>query len=411
MSDRKLIVSLTSYPARMGTLNKVLDSIYAQTRQADEIVLWLAEEQFPGKEQDLPRELLELVGEDRLTVRWCDDLKPHKKYFYALQEYRRDLVVTIDDDLLYPEHMLENLYQCYLRHPKAVSAVRAHLMVVSEGGDIMPYSSWVKETDVCQDQPSMQLFATGGAGALYPPELFPPETFNKAAILENCLWADDLWLKAVQLIADIPVVVAQPFEDLRYVPGTQMEGLYHQNEDGNQNDVQLGKISAWMDGNVGKGVLVKKLTETDIGVRLLGVDALCAHVGAERAKHRQKMRAVNAKLQQTYAEKSEINAKLKRTYAEKSELNAKLRKQKLDLHGKLKKVYAEKSALNARLQQTFIEKSTLNAKLQKTYDEKAERGKRIKELERELAEERYSHTIRGRCERVVRFLKHPFQGK
>ena len=385
-TNRRLIVSLTSYPARLGTLDQVLATIYAQTRKADEIVLWLAREQFPGLEQNLPEALLRLAEDKKLTIRWCDDLKPHKKYFYALQEYREDLIVTIDDDLLYPEHMLENLYGSWLRHPGAVSAVRAHLMLVSEGGQIRPYNQWVKETDVCRDQPSMQLFATGGAGALYPPELFPAETFDKAAILENCLWADDLWLKAVELAADIPVVVAQPFEDLRYVPGTQEEGLYHQNEDENRNDTQLAAISAWMDAHVAPGVLVRKLTQSEIGVKLLGEDVLCAHYGAERAKQRQKLRTVNGKLKQTYAEKSELSAKLKQTYAEKSEINAKL-------------------------QQTYAEKSEINAKLKQAYADKTERGLRIRELEQELAAERYAHTFKGRVKRLVNFLKKTFQGK
>ena len=115
--NRRLVVSLTSSPARLGTLDQTLATIYNQTLQADEVVLWLAREQFPELEGNIPEALLRLVEENKLTVRWCDDLKPHKKYFYALQEYREDLIVTIDDDLLYPEHMLENLYRSWLRHP------------------------------------------------------------------------------------------------------------------------------------------------------------------------------------------------------------------------------------------------------------------------------------------------------
>ena len=398
--SRRLVVSLTSYPARLGTLDQTLATLYSQTRQADEIVLWLAREQFPELEGEIPEALLRLVEEKKLTIRWCDDLKPHKKYFYALQEYRKDLIVTVDDDLLYPEHMLENLYQSWLRHPGAVSAVRAHLMLLSEAGEIRPYNEWIKETDVCRDQPSMQLFATGGAGALYPPELFPPETFDKAAVLETCLWADDLWLKAAELIADIPVVVAQPFEDLRYVPGTQEAGLYHQNEDANRNDTQLAAISAWMDAHVAPGVLTQKLTRSEIGVKLLGLDVLYAHFAAERAKMRQKLRTVNAKLKQTYGEKSEINAKLKQTYEEKSELSA-----------RLKRCGEEKSELNAKLQKTYAEKSELSAKLKQAYADKTERGQRIRELEQELAAERYAHTFKGRIERFLNFIKRPFRKK
>ena len=95
LKTRRIIVSLTSYPARIAGIAQMLESIYSQTRKADKIVLWLAEEQFPNKDDDLPDDLRKLQFEDKLEVRWCDDLKPHKKYFYALQEFTDDVVYNI----------------------------------------------------------------------------------------------------------------------------------------------------------------------------------------------------------------------------------------------------------------------------------------------------------------------------
>ncbi|MBQ8834509.1 MAG: hypothetical protein IJ001_06250 [Oscillospiraceae bacterium] len=316
--EKKLIVSLTSYPARINTVGTVVENLYTQTRLPDAVVLWLAEEQFPNREEDLPNYLRNLMDQGKVTVRWCDDLKSHKKYFYALQEYSNDLVVTVDDDLLYPEHMLENLYQCYLRHPNAVSTVRAHLMIFTEAGKLMPYRDWIQETDVCLDEPSMQLFATGGAGTLYPGGIFKKELFDKEAIKETCLMADDLWLKAMALLSDVPVVVAQEFEDLRYIPGSQVEALYHQNVDSFANETQWEQISGWVDAHFEPGLLDKKLTQSDIGTRIMGIEAMCMHLRRERQKKKAQTRELNEKLKRTYAEKSELSAKLKKTYAEKS---------------------------------------------------------------------------------------------
>ena len=338
---KKLIVSLTSYPARINTVGTVVENLYTQTRLPDAVLLWLAREQFPNGEEDLPNYLRNLMSQDKVTVRWCDDLKSHKKYFYTLQEFTDDLVVTVDDDLLYPETMLENLYQCYLRHPETVSTVRAHLMIFTEDGTLMPYRDWIQETDVCLDQPSMQLFATGGAGTLYPGGIFKPELFNKEAITETCLMADDLWLKAMALLSDVPVVVAQEFEDLRYIPGSQVEALYHQNVDSYANETQWGQISAWVDAHYEPGLLNKKLTQSDIGVKIMGIEAMCMHLRRERQKKKAQNRELNEKLQRTYGEKSELSAKLKKTYAEKSEINA-----------KLQRTYAEKSALIKELTET-----------------------------------------------------------
>ena len=54
----KLIVSLTSFPARINTVHQVIESLLNQTKKADKIILWLAPEQFPNGEKDLPEKLL-----------------------------------------------------------------------------------------------------------------------------------------------------------------------------------------------------------------------------------------------------------------------------------------------------------------------------------------------------------------
>lgn len=280
--SRKLIVSLTTYPKRIGLIGPVLDSIYNQTRKADEVVLWLAQEQFPGKEADLPENLLQLVAEKKLTIRWCDDLKPHKKYFYALQEYADDLVVTVDDDLTYPLDMLDALYRSYLLHPDAVSTLRAHLMMLDENHRIMPYGNWIQETDFCIYEPSMQLMATGGAGVLYPPHLLKKEFFNAEVIRQRCLWADDLWLKIMQIMSDVPVVVARPHEQLHYLPDSQEEALHRLNVGRNHNDVQLESVSQWLDETYEPGILVKKLTGFEGGRKILGMEAVGRHLDGER---------------------------------------------------------------------------------------------------------------------------------
>ena len=56
----KLIVSLTSFPERIPDIFFNLYSLLNQTTQADMLILWLAEEQFPNKEKDLPKNILNL---------------------------------------------------------------------------------------------------------------------------------------------------------------------------------------------------------------------------------------------------------------------------------------------------------------------------------------------------------------
>ena len=259
---KKLIVSLTSYPARIHCVAQTLATIYRQTMLPDVVILWLANSQFPNKLDDLPPDLLTLIKEKGVSIQWCsDDLKSHKKYFYVFKKYQDALVITIDDDLLYHPQLVENLYASWLLHPNAVSAVRAHLILISETGEILPYKMWHQEVDVCTSNPSMRLLATSGAGTLYPTALFRKvyDLFDEKTIKNTCLYADDLWLKAMQLMAGIPVVVAEDCHKLQFVPQSQDVGLYHKNYSDGGNDSQLMKIIQEIDCRYGKNSFLKKL--------------------------------------------------------------------------------------------------------------------------------------------------------
>ena len=54
-------------------------SLLTQNFKPDVVVLWLAEEQFPNKEADLSEELLKFK-KNGLTIKWCHDIKPYKKF-------------------------------------------------------------------------------------------------------------------------------------------------------------------------------------------------------------------------------------------------------------------------------------------------------------------------------------------
>lgn len=276
-TERRIIVSFTSYPARIRYVPQMLSTLYRQTMQPDEIVLWLAEEQFPRREKDLPKSLKKDIDEGRLTLRWCDDLKPHKKYFYAFQEYPEDLVITVDDDLLYTPDMVETLYHSYLRHPDAVSALRTHLMMYNEQSGILPYASWFMEYSGAVDTPSQQLMCTGVAGALYPVHLFDSHLLNKQAIIENCLYADDIWLKLMEAASDIPVVLVERKKGLQYIDGSQNSALSNMNVIKQKNDEQLKNSILWFDEQYREGYILEKLLDSQRKNDLRDIDYICRY--------------------------------------------------------------------------------------------------------------------------------------
>ena len=192
--SRKLVCSLTSFPARIDEIWISVETIFRQTYKADEIILWLSKDQFAGRE--LPPSILN-CQEKGLTIRWVDgDLRSHKKYFYVLQEYKdKDVdVVLLDDDLYYPDRLLENLVCMAHRHPHSICATRVHKMTYNGEGQLKPYRQWIHNYNPKQEMCSDEFFFTSGAGTLIPAGIMPADTFNDEVFKQICFHADDVWL-------------------------------------------------------------------------------------------------------------------------------------------------------------------------------------------------------------------------
>ena len=247
---KEVVVSLTSYPARIDTVHLTVRSLMDQTVKADRIVLWLSEDQFPGRV--LPEALCS-IGEP-FEVRWCDDLKPHKKYYYALEEFPDAVLVTVDDDVRYQPDLLERLLNSYVRFPRAVSAMRVNLVTREPDGSISPYRRWKRQFSADMFEPRMDLLATGVGGVLYPPGCLDDVVFDRSRIERSCLYADDLWLKYAEVLKGTPVVLASDRFVCDTIEGTQDDSLYSRNLLRSENDDYLEAILSEDDGSFVMGV-------------------------------------------------------------------------------------------------------------------------------------------------------------
>lgn len=247
----RIIVSLTSYLARIQFAAPCIYSILHQTVKPDMVLLWLSEADFPRKEKELPKELLDMQ-ELGLEIRWCrEDLKPHKKYYYAMKQYPEDIVITVDDDVIYRPHLIEDLYKAYQKKPDSVYTTRARKIGMDQDGNLLPYNDWKLYEEGPAEGPDYRLAATGVGGVLYPPHCLDEEVFNQDEIKELCLFTDDIWLKLMQLKKNIPVTkISWPYS-LTYVEGSQENALYLCNMGQNQNDVCIWKMRSYFGGREG----------------------------------------------------------------------------------------------------------------------------------------------------------------
>ena len=235
-----VIVSLTTFPARIGYVHLAIKSLLNQTVKPGRIILWLAKEQF--RDVEIPRCLSQLCRYG-LEIRYCDeDILAHKKYYYAMQTFPDNIIVTYDDDIIYPEDSLEKLLKMHRQHPGAIICNRGREIQIHQG-EVAQYRYWNVSGRVPAGEPSYRVMASTGAGTLYPPRCMPAETFAIEKIRTLSLTADDLWMKVMSIKAGIPVVKSQTRgKGLCISKRKQDVTLAHRNVDQSLNDLVMKNL-------------------------------------------------------------------------------------------------------------------------------------------------------------------------
>lgn len=264
--DRRIIVSITSHPARINLVPYAIASILNQTMKPDKIILWLGIEKFPDKK--LP-EIFDKVKACGVNIEFRKDLGPHTKYFYAMREYPEDLIITFDDDWLYERDVIETLYKSYLMNPDCVSAMRFHKMTFLPDGSEDKHGNWHIAYKNALGTKSHSYFATGISGVLYPPKSVHEETFNIEAMQKLCPKADDVWLKIMEVMNDTKVASAsnEGRKPAVRMPNLQPEALWRFNIAQGGNETQrkavIDAYNTWPLAETGKTLLEMMCEDSD----------------------------------------------------------------------------------------------------------------------------------------------------
>lgn len=193
-NGEEVIVSLTTHGKRIETVYLAIESIMQQTLKPNRIILWLCKDEFAGKHLPI---LLTNMQSRGLEIRYCQDFKSYKKLLPTLKEFPNATIITFDDDIIYPQDIIEKLYFTHVEYPMDIVYARGHEITTDENGEIQPYDSWDFET---KKSHGINILPTGGAGCLYPPHCFHKDILNWDIIKENCPYADDIWFRTMTLL-------------------------------------------------------------------------------------------------------------------------------------------------------------------------------------------------------------------
>lgn len=217
----QIVVSLTSYPARIAMVSECIKTLLNQTVKPDHIFLSLAKEQFPNNEEDLPQNLLELKKYG-LEIIWCDDCKSYKKLVPIYEKWKAHIIVTADDDNYYSPNWLELLLKGYEEYPSCIQCN----VVTKFSFDCDRNFYWIPGGREFYTGPSFLNKLVGCGGVLYPPNSLYKDIDNSDLFMKLAPTNDDQWFWIMAVLAGTKIRVVDNY-DLwnKEIAGTKKSGL------------------------------------------------------------------------------------------------------------------------------------------------------------------------------------------
>ena len=250
-----VIISLTSFPARLNTIWQCIESLKRQSVTPEKIILYLSKEQV--SQSELPSSLVN-EEDDLFEIRMVDgDIRSHKKYYYAMKEYPDKIIVTTDDDVIYPPFMLSCLLEAHSQYPEDVIANYTHV-IKHKNGVVAPYIEWY---DLPVDQNKIEKkdnqIQVGIGGVLYPQKSLNSDALNMDIAREISFLADDLWLYAQTIVGGKRVVKSRLNKNT-IIPITIKNDrtLTSENVLQNKNDIQFYKLREYYKENYNVDIVI-----------------------------------------------------------------------------------------------------------------------------------------------------------
>lgn len=227
-SRKGVIVSLTSFPARINTVWITVESLIRQQVQPEHIILWLSKDQFPTKES-VPSKLWEQCNRG-LEIRFVDgDIRPYKKYIYAFKEFPEHYIITTDDDIVYPSDMVGKLVEKAEANSKSVVCCFACKI----GWDEQNMCIYQLPDDTPCSETGYNVFYGTGGGTIYKPSDFDKDCADIELSQKLCPNADDFYMNGMTRLSGCRIII------LRSMPILTIK---------NKNDVKLNDSNGTMFG-------------------------------------------------------------------------------------------------------------------------------------------------------------------
>jgi hypothetical protein len=201
--SEEYIVSLTTYYDRFNSAHLAIESLLAQKCSRPFAVhLYLIDTDIQKNGGVIPPRIEALREEGlKIFVRNVDH-RSYNKLFFALRENPVSAIVTADDDILYPDDLLERLTRKSLEHPECIVCNYGYMLSFDRKGRFRHYYELLDTGEGPHPQreyPTIRLLPLGVGGVLYPPNALGDIVFDAGLFSRVCPYNDDIWFKMASL--------------------------------------------------------------------------------------------------------------------------------------------------------------------------------------------------------------------
>ncbi len=243
-----IVISLTTHGKRLEESAPYgIYSLFTQTVLPNRIVINVNQDVW--NEDNLPY-LIKRLMKSGLEVNFCKDIRSHTKFIPTLRLYPNNPIITVDDDMCYEEHMIEELVTAYNNSDQKTIFCRQGVLPKKKNGKYIPYMQWddtiyFRHVDI--NGFSNPVSPYGVHGIIYPPHIFDDEIFKDEIFLKLAPHTDDIWFWLMEVRAGVKAQVIQGTrtqEDgsvslLEYLEEAESTALYFQNCFNGRNDKEM----------------------------------------------------------------------------------------------------------------------------------------------------------------------------
>lgn len=201
----EIIVSMTSYPKRIiNVYYSIRLLLEKQTLKPDRIYLWLSEEEFPDKENDLPAILVDLIDSNgTVKLMWVKENTYVHKRHEVFKIVKDAYVFLMDDDVEYDPSLIENVVAIARQYPDTIVLYNRYSPHIYDGIRI----KYKREKECLSGGPYINKIRWCGQ-SMIPSNLYPTvilgDSYQRIRN-ETSPISDECWFQPWVVYYDIPL--------------------------------------------------------------------------------------------------------------------------------------------------------------------------------------------------------------